>query len=756
MFSDNEKISLRQLKRLLVFDLFAISSMIIPGIAAAASGRDGILSILLALVFAFLYVWILIALSNGIQGTIMEYSGQSAGRIITFSIGVLFIVKLFACCVFAARLFGDIINQTLLEDTDHRIIIIMLLAVSAYAASKGFETRARIAEVLFYIVIIPVLLFLLLGLKDIDWTNLLPLFTEDAGDIVRGGYQVFLTFSMLELLLFTIPLISRSRSAGTGDLRRGSGLFRNIMTALLIVSLLNILFFIVTAGILGVEDTKQKLWSSVTIMQIVKMPGGFVQRQDAFILAIWMLSIFTVISGFFYYMVLTAKHIFRVSTGNWLLILFVLFVFGASVIPIDTETYFSYFQKYMMYIGMPQSVLLPALIVFLGKCRKLRKGISAKTVFLVFILASAFSLNGCSDMTEIEDRNFVQAMGIDLKDSEIKIFYQLPDLKALTEQGSAEKPEKLVVELTGKDFWEIEEKYSLKSNTRLDFSHLKAIVFGKPFAEDAGKLEEFLQYVKNNYELGRNTHVFLSKTEAKDILSMNGDLDGGVGDFLDRLYRINLQNSGKPEATIGDMIRGVNSQNTVVQIPVLNAGKKTVEAAGLDFFDRKHLVFEADEEEEDYINLAGGYGKNSRLFITEVGNEAEGEGKTDDAGYVIKIGRIYRKLDYSWSDGKPYLSFKIDGEASVEKGVRNVAAAFETISDDSLKEAEIQCEEQIKKHIGESLEEIMKGNSLDFLNLYRLTSYKNRRMWLDYKGKEDVFMKDLLYSVNVDLDLSLQ
>ncbi|QHQ62396.1 GerAB/ArcD/ProY family transporter [Anaerocolumna sedimenticola] len=542
MFSDNEKISLRQLKRLLVFDLFSVSGIIVPRIATASSGKDGIIAILLAILFAIFYAWILLSLSKCTGGNYLDYSKRSVGSLLTFIIGILYIIKLSVCCIFAARLFGEVINETLLEDTDPKVIILLLLIVSAYAASKGFEVRARIAEILYFIVIVPIFIFLILGLNKIKFSNLMPLFTEGTVDILWGGYSVFLTFSILELIMFTGPMIKFKKS----DIGHPGRLMHFITHAIVVVGVLDVLLFVVTLGILGRGETGQKLWSMVNMIQVIKLPGGFIQRQDAIILGFWMLSIFTIISAFFYYISFITKFIFHIPKQNYLLIPFIILLFFASVIPIETEQFFYYFEYYMKFIGMPQSILLPVFIVFIGKVRKIKNSKPIiKTLLFITTLLSVTSFTGCSDMTEIEDRNFIQAMGIDLNDSgELTVYYVLPDLKALTEQGS-ENPEKLILQLNGFDFWEIEELYNLEYNKRLDFSHLKAIIIGKELAKDQIKLTQFLTYVENKYELGRNTLMFTSDSTAKDIVSLNKELEGGIGDFLDRLYRINLKNNGK-------------------------------------------------------------------------------------------------------------------------------------------------------------------------------------------------------------------
>lgn len=742
MFSDNEKISLRQLKRLLVFDLFSISGLIIPHIAAIASGKDGIISIVLATLYAIIYSYFILSFAKLSGGKFLDYSNANLGKALTFIIGFLYILKLLISCMFAMRLFGEIINETLLEDTDPRIIILVILIVSAYSASKGFEVRARITEVLYFIVIVPIFIFLILGLSKVQLTNLMPLFTNSPGEIISGGYSVFLTYSVLELLLFTSPLIHFKNS----DIKRGKKVYHYVIKALAITGVLNVLIFIVTMGILGNTQTGQKLWSMVTIIQIIKLPGGFVQRQDAFILAFWMLSIFTIVSAFFYYTTLIGKHIFKVPNRNYLLVPFLLVIFGTSVLPVETEEFFHYFERYMKYIGIPQSLVLPLIVVLIGKLRKKSKKAIVNAVLIIFIIFTATSLTGCSEMAEIEDRNFIQAVGIDTsEDNKITSFYVLPDLKALTDQG-ADDPEKLVQKYVDKDYWEIQENYSLENNKRLDFSHLKVIILGKNTAENKEALTEFLTYVQNKYEIARNTLVFLSESTADDIISISGDLEGGVGDYLEKLYRINLTNTGIEEITIGDLILAMNEGDLAINIPILKAEDKKLTVNGFGIFSDNRVIYAANHEEGNFIDIANGYGKNKIFYLPDPKDKEKTQ-------YVVRINKITRSINFQWIEGKPYVNLLIESFGLVEKGFRDSKEEAITVNADKIDDMEKRTAELIKNGITDITNKLYSDYELDYINLYRLTSYYERKMWSRYKGKEKEFIKDLNFVIKVNVKI---
>ena len=59
MFADNGKISLRQIKRLLIFNIFGMASLLLPDILAKRSGVDGAAAILFGIFCTFLLLWLL-------------------------------------------------------------------------------------------------------------------------------------------------------------------------------------------------------------------------------------------------------------------------------------------------------------------------------------------------------------------------------------------------------------------------------------------------------------------------------------------------------------------------------------------------------------------------------------------------------------------------------------------------------------------------------------------------------------------------
>lgn len=358
MFSNNNKISVRQLNRMLVFDLFSISSLIIPYLVTTASGRDGLICIIIGTVLTLFYSYIMIWFGNRAEDDYLLFSKKTVGSIITFLFGILYCFKLFFSCVFSVGLLAEIINETLLTDTNYKFIIIAIIFVISYAAYKGIEVRARIAELLYYLILVPLFFAFILGMMNIEITNIMPLFTEKASHLISGSYQVLLAYSGVEFILFVIPFTHKEKKV-----------VKEVTKSIITVGVLNIIIFIATVGFMGVYATKEKLWSVIDVMQVIELPGGLVQRQDGILIGFFIISTFILLSTFIYYLSSITSKIIQVKDYRFFIVPFGILLFLVVANFVDIKGLFQYYQRYMMYIGMPQSIIIPIIIFIVASIR---------------------------------------------------------------------------------------------------------------------------------------------------------------------------------------------------------------------------------------------------------------------------------------------------------------------------------------------------------------------------------------------------
>lgn len=420
MFSSNDKISNRQLKRMLIFDMFSASCLIIPYLAVRGNGEEGFIPIILGTIMALIYAGIIylfmkqfnkgeiVVDTRQVQGqgeypihqresktigiSYISYAQKTVGSFITGIFSLLYVVKFFVLLVFSINLFTYVIGDTLLTETNPKIILITLLMVAAYGGAQGIEKRARFTELLYYIVLIPIILYLLLGLPRIDISNLVmpamnennashSFFEKGGNNYLWGSYLILLTYSVLETLLFVMPYV-------TNNLSKNKKIFHYIMQGVLIIGVLNLFIYIVTVGVLGVGETSEKFWSVITIMQIIELPGGFVKRQDGIMIAFWTLSIYTLLSAYMFYLAhITEEYIqlcilnhfpnrkrdknaiHQTPIHSYTIIVYGILVYFASMLITSIEKEFVNFGRYFAYIGIPQSILIPFIIFIVSLIR---------------------------------------------------------------------------------------------------------------------------------------------------------------------------------------------------------------------------------------------------------------------------------------------------------------------------------------------------------------------------------------------------
>lgn len=745
MYSENRKITLRQLKRLLVFDLFGVISLVVPYVITTNTGYDGLLALCIGAVLVIVYLLILIFFMKNIKGSYIDFSKKTVGSVVTFIICILYMVKFMASIVMLIRLFTEVITTTLLQDYTELSIIIPMVIVAGYLAIKGSEVRARFAEVLYLIVLIPIFLLLLLGLKDIDIANLTPVFTVNPIRSLYGGYSYFLIFNVMELLLFIKHYIAPERKKRSIY----TGIFSYCFQGLCFIFVFSLLYFVLTVGLIGGNAAQSKMFSSVMIMQLIKIPWTLLNRQDSLILGLWLISIFSILGAFLYYMCMMMKKMFKISNKKYIMPLLVVIVCIASAIPVDLQQYYEYYVKYITWIGLPQTFIIPIILLLVDRIRHAagdnnkKTKVAVKSLSLVFmLLLVSGTLTSCSKQVEIQDREFVQAIAVDYNNNELTAYYVLPDLGAVTDQASTDS-EKLIRTFRGKDFYDIEEQYKLCSSKKLDYSHLKAIIVGKSIVENGTVYKQFMNYVENNYKISKNVYVFLVEDDVKKIVDYNKNVENGIGDYLDRLYKNNLVNSEKEEIMLGTLINEKNSDDLAVQLPILTILNDSLAINGVGIVKDSKLQNVIKGQDTIVTDLLSGYGENSRIFI--------GESSSRYASFVIRLTNVVNNKTITIQNGKPLYKYYLQATGVVEKGFEELGSLSAQEKKKINEDLQNIVNAKLKNDLLTQLEDIVTKKEVDYLNIFRMVRYKNRELYNFYQENQLGFIKALKFQVNVDV-----
>lgn len=365
-----------------------------------------------------------------------------------------------------------------------------------------------------------------------------------------------------------------------------------------------------------------------------------------------------------------------------------------------------------------------------------------KKIFFYFfsLFLCMFLFTGCDDMVEIEDRDFIQSLGISVDSDELKVSYVLPDISALTGQ-EAKEGDKLYVGFKGKNFSDIEEQYSYNSDKKLDYNHLKAIIFEYSAVKNPEYMKNILLYIEENYDIARNTKAFITTNKLEDVLKLDETMSGSVGDYLENYYKNNRSKQLNEECTIGDLINAMNNKDQVIHVPILTIQNNRFRIDGIGLFEgdkcecRSYLT----EEESKYLFLADDEVNEISLALSD--------------GYAVRISDMKTKYTYSLKDNIPYVYLEMEGDAKLIDYDVNVTNQSNNNKNINKSLIEQQVNAQVKSTITNFYNLYVKNKSIDILNLYRRSGLKSRKVWMQYQNNIHGFLKDVELGLVIKLDL---
>lgn len=247
MFTNNNKISSIQLKRILVLSTVGISSMMTTGIAADYAVHDGIFCILLAYVFTLLYTGFILYLCDKTDWNYFPHMDKYAGHKLTNVLSLIFILKYIFLLIPGICFFVKLSRISLIMQRPIWLVMLPVVLLSLYLAIQGLEAVGRLAQCLYVVTLAAFLLILVLNIKAIDKFYIAPLFSFSTGSMFCGSLWIFLLFSPMELILFG------SSQIDAGDFKKRRLLKHRCFWGITITYIFNLLYYLVNVGVLSIN-----------------------------------------------------------------------------------------------------------------------------------------------------------------------------------------------------------------------------------------------------------------------------------------------------------------------------------------------------------------------------------------------------------------------------------------------------------------------------------------------------------------------
>lgn len=509
MFSENNQISGRQVFRLLTYDFLGMGTLLLPTMLADTAGRDGIFCILAGILSTFLYLKLLRYLLKGMKTSYPDFLKQKCGKVCGYVLWGGYFLYFILMASYTAYLFSTLMLNGLVENVSFYLVLLLILLLAFYGMAGGIEGRARVYEILFWFLMIPLFLMLFAACREVKPAYWSPVFVADGKEVLSGSYYVLFCYSMVSIVLFLKEYVA-DRKKCVGAAEKAVWFSGGVFAAL----------YLILIGLFGVEALAQMKFPAVTMMSRVQVTGGFLKRTDAFMFSIWFFTLYAMLNSMVFYSGNLAEKVIR-DCGGYLegkkrmlpYLILLLLVYGVAVLFYRNQQFLDCVTFLLWKIGTPFVVGVPVLLCLTGERKKHKKKV--RVLVLVCFLFGCLFLQGCN-VAELEDKAF-------------------PVLLNIRDQD---------------DFQNVWLNHEYAGNKEVDYNHLKVVLIERSFLEKEAEVEDMLSMLEQEKEVPWNAYVMT--TESCDRLAQTeGELDVLLGNYLEELLENTSGIDQKAYPTLG-------------------------------------------------------------------------------------------------------------------------------------------------------------------------------------------------------------
>lgn len=593
-------ISRRQLTRMIYVEGFGAAGLTYPAVAVWSGGSKGWLAFVFYGIFLFLFTSFLLWMAKGrfypaqnIQAAGNDQrsvSGCVPGRLPRWAAGIYllrFLINITALFYFFGLSVRDIYMP------GHRMwwLLFPFAVLLWYCTQTTFQKHARFLELLFPWIAAMFALLIIMAAAGIltkiqGFDGIKELFAKKGSpsgeissvpvclrDAARGGYFLLLCSTPLEFIFFLAPFCR----SGVDKLssRQWAEVRFSVIKGVGGGFVCNVLLWFVTVKTLGAALTASTPWPVIKIMQLIHLPGGFLERFDILLVVYWILCIIGVLSAYLYYgrkiveenlcsRLPPAERKKKMAAGAAAV------VFGIYLVVClfrEPESLFRLFIDYKRRIDFPLILLLPLLIRAGRKGGGLqekagvtgtkgsRKGgnISCGMFIAVFlILTASLTLTGCQKQSDAEKKRYILSLYIDV--SEEGYMYQTADAN-LAKMNEKESLVPCQIKKTrAKSLKQLEEKFKKTEAGQPEWNHIYTIFIGPGLSQKPDKLIRFLKEWDDSWQKSPNVSVCVCSSSADALYSLGDIPEGSQGQQVSELVS-QIEQPGKVCRTPIDILK---------------------------------------------------------------------------------------------------------------------------------------------------------------------------------------------------------
>lgn len=349
MFNGNNKISSSQICK--SFFCANISTATLLLIYSYTNVTHMLLTFLCTFVFTVVIGFIVGGLLKNYRPFSTSFYNKNAvvKRFISCILAVIIFVKYMFIMIISLYFIYFTLRHILQINTSNLLIALAIFILCLYISKSKIEKITRLSEILFYIIIIPLIILaattvfkvsfdkLLTAAKSIDVNNI-PLFSADIfknNILVPGNasyIQILLSSLVLSVLLFPLEIIIPLKE----NIRENNSVFKPLMCSFFICFVCVFIISIITIGIFGGVSTSYTVHPLFSLMQMSSLNSNLSVRLDSLVCLFIFTGLLYSISFYLYFASEAIRLIIPKSRKRvFVLPLLVVFAFCMSYLSFD-------------------------------------------------------------------------------------------------------------------------------------------------------------------------------------------------------------------------------------------------------------------------------------------------------------------------------------------------------------------------------------------------------------------------------------
>ncbi|MBI6875370.1 GerAB/ArcD/ProY family transporter [Clostridium aciditolerans] len=256
----------------------AVSSGILslPNFLVEVAKQDGWISSILGGIYPFYMILICIYISNQFPNdNILTLSKRFLGKYLGSFLNLLFAINFIFYSAVPPSSISNFLRTYVLDFLSAPKFLLIFISIGAYTAYKGLYVLGKLSELAFYII----LFIIIIPLFELNFGTLLnmqPVFQNGYKNILIGSINSLYSYGGIEIMFIVYPFIKNSAEFKNSSLK----------AAMLLCFIYSWATF-TTIYILGIDFIPKTIWSSIFVVEKIKLP--FLNNFRYIIMFLWTL-----------------------------------------------------------------------------------------------------------------------------------------------------------------------------------------------------------------------------------------------------------------------------------------------------------------------------------------------------------------------------------------------------------------------------------------------------------------------------------